>query len=121
MVVARSSQPKLLSKSPPNQYVRPDACAYRGGGGKQDDAMAIARLIVPRLDHPLDYDGAKAAAALPAPKAHPASACDVVPRSAVEGAIGRLDGAPTADSDGSKCSYRLASAQGPRSYQIEYV
>ncbi len=92
-----------------------------GSSGKQDDAIAIARLIVPRLDHPLEYDGAKAAAALPAPKAHPASACDVVPAAAVERAIGRLDAAPTADSDGSKCAYHVASAQGPRSYQIEYV
>ncbi len=92
-----------------------------GSSGKQDDAIAIARLIVPRFDHPLDYDGAKAAAALPKPKAHPASACDVVPQSAVEGVIGPLDGAPTADSDGSKCSYHVASSQGPRTYQIEYV
>jgi len=92
-----------------------------GSSGKQDDAIAIARLIVPRFDHPLDYDGAKAAAALPKPKPHPASACDVVPQSAIEGAIGALDGAPAADSDGSKCSYHVASAQGPRSYVIEYV
>jgi hypothetical protein len=92
-----------------------------GSGGKEEDAIAIARLIVPRFDHPLDYDGAKAAAALPKPKPHPASACDVVPQSAVEGAIGSLDGAPVADSDSSKCSYHVASAQGPRSYVIEYV
>ncbi|HEX3913344.1 MAG TPA: hypothetical protein VHW71_07550 [Steroidobacteraceae bacterium] len=92
-----------------------------GSSGKQDDAVAIARLIVPRFDHPLDYDGAKAAAALPRPKAHPASACDVVPQSAVEGAIGPLVGAPSAAPDGSKCSYQVSSAQGPRSYQIEYV
>jgi hypothetical protein len=92
-----------------------------GTGGKEDDAIAIARLIVPRFDHPLDYDGAKAAAALPKPKPHPASACDVVPQSAVEGAIGPLDGAPAAESDGSKCAYHVASAQGPRTYLIEFV
>ena len=92
-----------------------------GSGGKEDDAVAIARLIVPRFDHPLDYDGAKAAAALPKPKPHPASACDVVPQSAVEGAIGALDGAPEAESDGSKCAYHVASAQGPRAYVIEFV
>ena len=92
-----------------------------GSGGKEEDAIAIARLVVPRFDHPLDYDGAKAAAALPKPKPHPASACDVVPQSAVEGAIGALDGAPVAESDSSKCSYHVASAQGPRSYVIEYV
>jgi hypothetical protein len=92
-----------------------------GSSGKQDDAIAIARLIVPRFDHPLDYDGAKSAAAMPKPKPHPASACDVVPRSAVEGAIGPLDGAPAVQSDGSKCAYRVASAQGPRTYSIEFV
>jgi hypothetical protein len=92
-----------------------------GSGGKEDDAIAIARLIVPRFDHPLDYDGAKSAAAMPKPKPHPASACDVVPQSAVEGAIGPLDGAPSAQSDGSKCAYHVASAQGPRTYLIDFV
>jgi hypothetical protein len=92
-----------------------------GSGGKEEDAVAIARLIVARFDHPLDYDGAKAAAALPKPKAHPASACDVVPPSQVERAIGPLDGVPTAQSDGSKCAYRVATAEGPRTYSIEFV
>jgi len=92
-----------------------------GSSGKEDDAVAIARLIVPRFDHPLDYNGAKAAAALPKPKPHPASACDVVPQSAVERAIGTLDGAPEAESDGSKCAYHVATAQGPRAYVIEFV
>jgi hypothetical protein len=92
-----------------------------GSGGKEDDAIAIARLIVPRFDHPLDYDGAKAAAALPKPKPHPASACEVVPRSAVEGAIGTLNGVPAAESDGSKCAYHVASVQGPRTYLIDFV
>jgi hypothetical protein len=90
-------------------------------GGKQDDALAIARLIVPRFDHPLVYDGAKAAEALPTPKAHPASACDLVPRSAVEGAIGPLDGDPEANSEGSTCTYHVPSAQGTRVYLIDYV
>jgi hypothetical protein len=92
-----------------------------GSGGKEDDAIAVARIIVPRFDHPLDYDGAKSAAAMPKPKPHPASACDAVPQSAVEGAIGRLDGAPAAEPDGSKCAYHVASAQGPRTYLIEFV
>jgi hypothetical protein len=92
-----------------------------GSGGKEDDAIAVARIIVPRFDHPLDYDGAKSAAAMPKPKPHPASACDAVPQSAVEGAIGPLDGAPAAESDGSKCAYHVASAQGPRTYLVEFV
>jgi hypothetical protein len=90
-------------------------------GGKEDDAVAIARLIVPRFDHPLDYDGAKAVAGAPKPAEHPANACEVVPRSAVEGAIGALDGSATPDPDGSKCTYHVASAQGPRNYPIEFV
>ena len=91
------------------------------GGGTQSEAVAIARLIVPRLDHPLDYDGAKAAAAHPAPKANPPGACEVVTSAAVEHAIGPLDGAPRPDSDGSKCSYQVATHQGPRTYQVDYV
>jgi hypothetical protein len=89
--------------------------------GKQDEAVTIARQIVPRLDHPLDYDGAKAAALAPKPKSHPSSACDVVPQAAVEGAIGTLSGSPVADPGGSKCSYQVAGAQGMRTYSIEFV
>jgi hypothetical protein len=92
-----------------------------GASGKQDDAVAIAREIVPRFEHPLDYDGAKAAALAPKPKSHPAGACDIVPQAAVEGAIGALDSAPVADPDGSKCSYHVASAQGPRTYSVSFV
>jgi hypothetical protein len=90
-----------------------------GASGKQDDAIAIARLIMPRFDHPLDYDGAKATAALPPAKPHAADPCQVVQQAAVEGAIGPLSGAPAAD--GSTCTYRVASAQGARTYAVEYV
>ncbi|MEP6989855.1 MAG: hypothetical protein ABJA80_02915, partial [bacterium] len=92
-----------------------------GASGKKDDAVAIARQIVPRFDHPLDYDGAKAVASAPKPKPHPASACDMLPKSAVEAAIGTLDGDPTQGSDASECEYKVASAQGPRTYKVEYV
>jgi hypothetical protein len=89
--------------------------------GNKDDAIAIAKQVVPRFDHPLDYDGAKAVASAPKPKAHPASACDFIPRAAVESAIGTLDGAPAAGADSTECDYRVASAQGPRTYKVEYV
>ena len=92
-----------------------------GASGKEEDALAIARLIVPRFGHPLAYDGARAVASAPKPKLHPARACDVAPASAVAAAIGPLDGAPHADPDGSKCVYRVASAQGSRAYTIEFV
>ena len=89
--------------------------------GKEDDAVAIAKQIMPRLDHPLDYDGAKAVASAPKPKEHPAQACDLIPKSAVEAAIGPLDGDPAPGSDATECSYKVASAQGPRTYKVEYV
>ncbi len=92
-----------------------------GASGKEDDAVAIARQIVPRFDHPLDYDGAKAVASAPKPKPHPASACDMLPKSTVEAAIGPLDGDPTQGTDATECSYKVASAQGPRTYKVEYV
>jgi hypothetical protein len=89
--------------------------------GKEDDAVAIAKQIVPRLDHPLDYNGAKAVASAPKPKAHPDQACDLLPKSAVEAAIGALDGEPTPGADATECDYKVASAQGPRTYKVEYV
>ena len=36
-----------------------------GASGREEEALAIARLIVPRLTLPLAYDGARAAAAAP--------------------------------------------------------
>jgi hypothetical protein len=92
-----------------------------GGSGKEDDAVAIARQAVARFDHPLDYDGAKAAASMPKAKAHPASACNVVPQSDVEAAIGKLADSPTADPGGSRCTYHVASKEGPRTYVVEFV
>jgi len=92
-----------------------------GASGKQSDAIAIATLVVPRFNHPLVYDGARAAASTPKPKQHSGGACGVVPQSAVEAAIGPLTGAPSADPDGSKCVYRTNTPQGLRTYSIEYV
>jgi hypothetical protein len=89
--------------------------------GKQADAVSIAKQIVPRFDHPLDYDGAKAVASAPKPREHPAQACDFVPKAAVEAAIGTLDGEPTAGSDSTECDYKVASAQGPRTYKVAYT
>lgn len=89
--------------------------------GNKDDAIAIAKQVVPRFDHPLGYDGAKAVASAPKPKAHPASACDLIPQAAVEAAVGTLEGAPGAGADSTECDYKVASAQGPRTYKVEYV
>ena len=92
-----------------------------GSSGQQKEAVAIATLMVPRFGHPLDYDGAKAVAMAPKPTPHPESACDVLPTSSVEAAIGALSGAPEADADGTTCRYHVASAKGMRTYSVEYV
>jgi hypothetical protein len=92
-----------------------------GASGKESDALAVARIAVPRLAHPLDYDGAKAVALAPKPASHPAHACDLVPRSAVEAAIGPLDGTPTSNSPETDCIWRVHSSQGERTYAVEFV
>jgi len=92
-----------------------------GSSGLQKDAYAVARTIVPRIGHPLAYDGARAVALAPKPVKHPANACLLVPREDVERAIGALSGAPVPDSSGTGCTYRVASAQGSRNYTVEFV
>jgi hypothetical protein len=92
-----------------------------GASGREADALALAKIVVPRFGHPLDYDGAKAVALAPKPRPHPANACDLVPRSEVEAAIGPLDGAPASDSSQTSCTYRVATAQGERSYPVALV
>jgi hypothetical protein len=92
-----------------------------GASGKEEDALALARLIVQRFAHPLAYDGARAAANTPQPASHRARACAVVPAAAVAAAIGPLDGSPQEGPDGTRCVYRVSSKQGPRSYPIEFV
>ena len=89
--------------------------------GREDDAVAIGKIVMPRFDHPLDYDGGKAVALAPKPVAHPASACDFIPRAAVEAAIGPLAGAPTSDAPETMCSYRVTTAEGERTYVVEFV
>lgn len=92
-----------------------------GASGKESEAVAIARQVVPRFDHPLAYDGTRAAANAPKAKQHSGSACGVVPQAAVEAAVGPLQGAPTLNSDGSECAYRVATPQGLRTYTVAYV
>ena len=92
-----------------------------GASGKEADALALAKIIVPRFDHPLSYDGAKAVALAPKPHAHPANACDFIPRADVEAAIGPLAGAPKSDSPETSCTYRVATAKGERDYVVEFV
>jgi hypothetical protein len=92
-----------------------------GASGRESDALAIAKIVMPRFDHPLDYDGAKAVALAPKPKAHPANACQLLPSSAVEAAIGTLQGTPASEPGGTTCTYRTASAQGTHTYPVEFV
>jgi hypothetical protein len=92
-----------------------------GASGKESDALALARIAMPRFGHSLDYDGAKAVALVPKPRPHPDHACDLVPRSAVEAAIGPTDGSPTSDDPESSCTWRVHTAEGERSYPVEVV
>lgn len=92
-----------------------------GASGREDDAVALARIVMPRFGKPLDYDGAKAVALAPKPKAHPGAACDLVPRADVEAAIGPLAGAPTSDSPPTSCTYRVSTPEGDRAYPVEFT
>jgi hypothetical protein len=91
-----------------------------GASGSEDEAVAIAKLAVPRFNHPLAYDGARAAMNAPKTKAHQ-GACAIVTKAAVEAAIGPLSRAPMAGADGTSCEYHVATPQGQRSYSVEYV
>ncbi|MGH7523337.1 MAG: hypothetical protein ACREK8_03435, partial [Gemmatimonadales bacterium] len=92
-----------------------------GASGKEDDALALGRIVMPRLDHPLSYDGAKAVALVPKPPAHPANACDFLPRSDVEAAIGPLAGPPTTDAPETSCTYTVSTPDGKRDYAVEFT
>ncbi|HEY3933131.1 MAG TPA: hypothetical protein VGL65_00790 [Gemmatimonadales bacterium] len=92
-----------------------------GSSGKEDDAIALAKIIMPRFGHPLSYDGAKAVALVPKPPPHPAAACDLIPRADVEAAIGPLSAPPTSDAPESSCTWRVATPQGGREYTVEFV
>ena len=92
-----------------------------GASGQKSDAVAIATIAMGRVGHPLGYDGAKAVAMVPAPKAHPANACDLVPRSEVEAAIGPLSAAPVPDSAGDGCTYQVSTPEGSRTYPVAFT
>ena len=92
-----------------------------GASGQKRDAVAIATIAMGRVGHPLAYDGAKAVAMVPTPKAHAANACDLVPRSEVEAAIGPLSAAPAGDSTGTECTYQVATPQGTRTYPVAFA
>lgn len=89
-----------------------------GASGQKSDAVAIATIAMGRVGHPLSYDGAKAVAMVPAPKQHPANACDLVPRAEVEAAIGPLSAPPAGDS--TQCTYQVSTPQGSRSYPVAF-
>jgi hypothetical protein len=92
-----------------------------GASGREEDAIALAKIIMPRFGHPLSYDGAKAVALVPKPRPHPASACDVIPQADVEAAIGPLAGAPSSDSPETSCTWKVTTSEGERDYAVEFV
>lgn len=92
-----------------------------GSSGREDEALAVARIVMPRFAHPLDYDGAGAVTLAPKPHTHPANACDLVSRPDVEAAIGPLSEAPTSDSPESSCTWRVAAPGGDRAYPVQFA
>ena len=92
-----------------------------GASGREEDAVALGKIIMPRFDHPLSYDGAKAVALAPKPRAHPAKACDFIPQADVEAAIGPLAGAPLSDSPETSCTWKVTTSEGERDYAVEFV
>lgn len=89
-----------------------------GSEAGQPGAVALATRIVGRLDHPLEYDGARAAALAPKPHPRLASACDLIPRSRVEQILGPLDGSPVSDPDNNACTYKVKGTGEPQSYPM---
>lgn len=85
----------------------------------EQGAYALAREAVPRLDKPLEYDGAHAAALAPKPRAPLANPCDLIPRARVEQAIGPLSAAPQRDTLGETCTYRVAAAGRTQEYPLD--
>jgi len=81
----------------------------------------MAKLIVPRIGHPLSYDGGAAVALAPKPAEHPSQACALVPRGAIEVAIGTLSGEPVNSDDGKTCTYTVKTNAGVRTYAVEFV
>jgi hypothetical protein len=85
----------------------------------EQGAYALAREALPRLDKPLEYDGAHAAALAPKPRAPLANPCDLIPRARVEQAIGPLSAEPQRDTLGETCTYRVAAAGRTQEYPVD--
>jgi hypothetical protein len=85
----------------------------------EQGAYVLAREAMPRLDKPLDYDGAHAAMLAPKPRAPLANPCDLIPRGRVEQAIGPLAGEPERDESGATCTYHVAGANGTQEYPLD--
>jgi hypothetical protein len=85
----------------------------------EQGAYVLAREALPRLEKPLDYDGAHAAALAPKPRTPLANACDLIPRARVEQAIGKLASEPQRDTLGASCTYRVAGANGAQEYPLD--
>jgi hypothetical protein len=88
-----------------------------GADGGKDGAVDLGTKAVNRLAQPLDYNGAKAVALAPKP-ARPVPPCDLVPRDQAERILGHLTASPQPDSDGTACTYQVASADGGVSYKM---
>jgi hypothetical protein len=97
-----------------DDFLEVDVSAASGG---KPGAIDLATKAIGRLAQPLDYDGAKAVALAPKPVPR-VPACQLIPRDKVAGILGSLSGDPQNDSEGTTCTYRVASPDGDISYPV---
>ena len=82
-------------------------------------AADLANIAIHRLDHPLAYDGAKAASHAPGPLVTPRDPCSLVTAAEAAAILGPLAGAPTGTKDA--CSYPVATSGGSRPVTLEVL
>jgi hypothetical protein len=80
-------------------------------------AADLANIAIHRLDHPLAYDGAKAASHAPGPLVTPKDPCSLVTREEAAAILGPLSGEPTHVRDA--CTYTVAGAGGTRPVELQ--
>jgi hypothetical protein len=97
-----------------DDFLEVDVSAASGG---KPGAIDLATKAIGRLTQPLDYDGSKAVTLAPKPDAR-VPACQLIPRDRAEGILGSLAGDPQTDSEGTTCTYKVASADGDVSYPV---
>ena len=92
-----------------------------GASGQESDALAVARVVMPRFADPLQYDGSKAVALVPKPPSHPLRRA-ISSRSAKSKPPSARSMAPRAPmTRRPSCTYRIRTDQGEATYPVEFV